>query len=616
MNEAEFEWNPSIASARDLTKLLAESEQTLAATWSNDPLFANVFEQLARVLHRGRSSHVLLTAERGVDLESAIFEFAAKATQDWLPFLQERRVILVDARFTAAEESRDRLLAILSQVAEHRELVVCVVGFATLMRGRQGSNREALLSALGFVQCQLVGFLSNHEYEDLFAGDAEAAEFFTRIDVPEPSPETAQGVLLNYAAALEDRYGLRISAEVVRLATTLCANYILHEKLPGKARRVLQRICETLDFDRHQLGKEVVEVASEDVIREVSIASGVPEHTLAGIADKQDYESGLKEFIVGQDHAVREMATELGLIKAGLTDSDKPASVVMFVGQTGTGKTEMAKALARLYSPSKRLRTYTLGNMVEPHSVSAIIGVPPGYVGHDAGGKIVHDLNADPYCVFLLDEADKAHPDVMQPFLNLFDEGWVRDQRSAQAYANNAIFILTTNVGQRMIADMAKQGKTPEEMADRMKETLAQIKHAKLNRPVFAPEFLARIKRIIVFQPLSADAMRGIADRHIQSTIANWRTQREKELEIDEPLIAFVAERAHQRNTKSDGKEGGRLVGKLISDHILSPMQRAIADRSQDYVNAKRVIVSANSIPETNGDADGSERPDVTVSFE
>lgn len=616
MSESAFEWNENIASVRDLTGMLTGAEAPHRTSWSDDPLFAQVFENITRTLHRGCSSHVLLTAQRGVDLESLVFELAAKSTQDWLPFMKTKRLILVDARFTAIEESRDRLMAILSQVAEQRDLVVCIAGFASLIKGRQGSNREALLSALGFVQCQLVGFLSELEYEELFAGDAEAAEFFNRIEVPEPSAETAQAVLEGYAGALKQRFGLKVSPEIVRLATTLCANYVLHEKLPGKARRVLQRICETLDFNRHQLGQEVTEITAEDVIREVSVASGVPEHTLAGITDKQDYESGLKEFIVGQDHAVREMATELGLIKAGLTDANKPATVVMFVGQTGTGKTEMAKALARLYSPSKRLRTYTLGNMVEPHSVSAIIGVPPGYVGHDAGGKIVTDLNSDPYAVFLLDEADKAHPDVMQPFLNLFDEGWVRDQRSAQAYANNAIFILTTNVGQRMIADMAKQGKTPEEMADRMKETLAQIKHAKLNRPVFAPEFLARIKRIIVFQPLSAEAMRGIADRITQTTIETWRSQREKELEVAEELIAFVADRAHRRNEKSDGKEGGRLVGKLISDLILSPMQRAIADQPQVYASAEKVIVTAKSIPDLNGESGTSDRPEVEVTFQ
>src|SRR4029077_20166302 len=183
-----------------------------------------------------------------------------------------------------------------------------------------------------------------------------------------------------------------------------------------------------------------------------------------GIAERSDYEQGLREVIFGQDHAVRAVATELGLIKAGMTDPNKPASVMLLLGQTGTGKTEMAKALARFYSTSKRLKTYTLGNCVEPHSVSTIIGVPPGYVGTDQGGRLINELNADPYCVFLLDEADKAHPDVLQPFLNLFDEGWVCDQRGVKGYADKSIFILTTNVGQRMIADMVQQGKDMSEI--------------------------------------------------------------------------------------------------------------------------------------------------------
>src|ERR1700736_5605715 len=168
-----------------------------------------------------------------------------------------------------------------------------------------------------------------------------------------------------------------------------------------------------------------------------------------------------------------------------MTDPSKPASVLLFLGQTGTGKTELAKALARFYSTSKRLKSYTLGNCVEPHSVATIIGVPPGYVGNDQGGRLVNELNADPYSVFLLDEADKAHPDVLQPFLNLFDEGWIYDQRGVKAFGDRAMFILTTNVGQRQISELCAQGKPIDEITWIMKESLSQIRHSKSNRPVF-----------------------------------------------------------------------------------------------------------------------------------
>jgi ATP-dependent Clp protease ATP-binding subunit ClpA len=385
-----------------------------------------------------------------------------------------------------------------------------------------------------------------------------------------------------------------------------------------------------LDFQRTQLGSARAAISGDDVFRAVSQRSGVPEETLRGIAQKRDYRRSLGEFILGQDHAVQEVATELGLIKAGLVDAGKPASVMMFVGQTGTGKTEMAKALARFYSNTKRLRTYTLGNMVEPHSVSGIIGVPPGYVGHDRGGKIVQDLNSDPHCVFLLDEADKAHPDVLQPFLNLFDEGWVRDQRGVQAFAHKAIFILTTNVGQRMIADMAKKGKSPEEMAARMKETLAQIKHAKLNRPVFAPEFLARIKRVIVFQPLSRQAVHGICRKLLREMRQHWQAQRDKDLLVDDLLAEAVGEEAHSRNEKSDGKEGGRIVRKLLSEFVEAPLQAAISERPEDYTRCTRVRIAAHMTSEptaepntvdasAESETNGHVRPDqlaVRVEFE
>ena len=221
------------------------------------------------------------------------------------------------------------------------------------------------------------------------------------------------------------------------------------------------------------------------------------------------------------------------------------------------------------------------------------------------------DLLADPYCVFLLDEADKAHPDVLQPFLNLFDEGWICDQRGVKAYADKAVFILTTNVGQRMLADMAKQGKTPEEMATRMKDALAQIRHTKANRPVFPPEFLSRIKRVIIFNPLEREALEGICRKHVRQMQESWRHKRRKELVVDEQLIKYISDECHRRNEKTEGREGGRIVRKLLAELIESPIQRTATAQSAEYQACQAVVVEPG-VPTSESD----DAPQIIVRFE
>jgi ATP-dependent Clp protease ATP-binding subunit ClpA len=240
--------------------------------------------------------------------------------------------------------------------------------------------------------------------------------------------------------------------------------------------------------------------------------------------------------------------------------------------------------------------------------VAGIIGVPAGYVGHDQGGRLINDLNADPYGVFLLDEADKAHPDVLQPFLNLFDEGWIRDQRGSLAHADKSIFILTTNVGQRMIADMVREGKSMADIAARMKEALSQIRHTKTDRPVFTPEFLARIKRLIVFRPLDRQGMAGISRKLAAEMRESWQQRRGKDIEIAEAVMERIADKAHELNERSQGKEGGRIVRKLLADLVEAKIQAAISRRPDEYRDAAAVAVDLNA-DESVAD------PDVTVRF-
>jgi ATP-dependent Clp protease ATP-binding subunit ClpC len=596
MTDVPFRLPPELASCEDLSHLTRGAARDGEYPFDLDPQYAKLFADLARAFHRSQARHVVLVGERGVGHGTIITELARRVTVGQIPFLANNRIVAIDCRYVPCEESRERLTAILAHVAQRSEIIACFDGFANLMRSDRGrSNKGLLLAALARSSFRMLGRLTSAEYEELVADDADMLEFFQRVDIAEPSLDTAQKLLRHFAVGLQQKYRVAIDADAVDRAVVLSANYILNERLPGKAVRILHRVCEDIDYERTQLGAKRDRVTVDDIIAVVAQTSGVPPETLRGIAEKSDYAKSLGAMVIGQESAVREVATELSLIKAGLTDRNKPASVMLFVGQTGTGKTEMAKALARFYSTSKRLRIYTLGNFVEPHSVAGLIGVPAGYVGHDQGGRLINELNSDPYCVFLLDEADKAHPDVLQPFLNLFDEGWVRDQRGVQAHADKAIFILTTNVGQRMILDMAKQGKSAEEIADRMKEALAQIRHGKSNRPVFAPEFVARIKRVVVFKPLDRAAMDGICRKLVREMQRNWLETRRQALEVSDALIDLIAERSHARNEKSDGREGGRIVRKLISELIDTPLQRESTERTDEYRAAETVAVDLHS---------------------
>ena len=334
---------------------------------------------------------------------------------------------------------------------------------------------------------QVIGVLSKWDFDELLSPAADIHELCTLVVVDEPTPEVALEITSQSCRRLEAKYGIRIAPAAAEKAVTLSHKYIWNQRLPGKAIRILERSCEDLDFERTQLGSQCVEIGPEQVVRGVSELSRVPSETLAGDIDDTDYEQILGAAVVGQDEAVRAVAAELRLIKAGITDPGKPASVMLFCGLNGVGKTELAKKLAETYSASKRLQTYTMGNFVESHAVSGIIGVPAGYVGNDQGGRLVNDLHADPYGVFLLDEIEKPHPDVLKPFLNLFDEGWIVDQRGVKAYADRAIFILTSNAGYEAISQMHQDKRPMEEIAEHVKRTLATVRNERSSQPVLPP---------------------------------------------------------------------------------------------------------------------------------
>ncbi len=506
----------------------------------------------------------------------------------------------MDCKNVGPEDSRACLETILEVAREtSSKVVLCLDGFDALLRRPQGgSNKPLIRSAAERPGLHVVGILNKWDYDDLISGDAGMLDQFTKIEVEEPSEDLALEITRHHARLLSQEYKVAIDDDVVKRVMTLSSSFILNECHPAKSIRVLETICEDIRFERQQLNivREAIEV--RDLLQVISDRTGIPKETLSGETKSTDYEAALTASVVGQTEAVEVVATELKLIKAGLTEPDRPASVLLFAGMTGVGKTELAKALARLYSATGRLQVYSMGNFTEPHTVSGIIGVPPGYVGHDQGGRLVNELNADPYSVFLLDEAEKAHPNVWKPFLNLFDEGWLVDQRGVKAHADRAIFILTTNAGDQQIAQMSRQGKSDEEIISRVKQSLSRIRHERSSQPVFAPQFLARISRILIFRPLNEAAMIGIAQLQIEKMKMTWKRKREKNLIVPDTLIQRVGQRGHQLNEDVNGQEGGRIIRKLLIDIVETSIQQAATANPMEYKKATNIVISQQTLSE------------------
>jgi len=576
--EVAFRLPPGFLPSEDLTYRVRTEGMTPALHLDS------YFDTLTRALYCRRNNHVLVTGLRGVGKTTLLWELARRAASGEIPFLKRKRFLLVDCRDVPPQGSKSRLEEILSHVSGRTDLIVCLDEMGPLLRAESGGNNKLILrGALKENRIHLIGVISNWDFEDLISSDYEFLEFLTRLEVEEPGREASIDIVEQACKGLERDYKMRVDERAIERAVVLSADYILNERLPMKAIKVLQRVCENLHYERTQLQGDRDTATPADVIKIIAQITGVPEGTLSGISEKTDYERDLSLVVVGQEEAVRSVAMQLRLIKGGSTEPNKPASVMLFAGLTGVGKTELAKALARFYSSSKRLQTYTMGNFTQAHTISGIIGVPPGYVGHEQGGRIVNDLNSDPYCVFLLDEAEKAHPDIWKPFLNLFDEGWIVDTRGVKAFADRAIFILTSNAGHDIISRMSQAREPMERIIEAVKTALSEIRHEHSREPVFSPEFLARITRIIIFKPLDEAGMEGICRKMLEHTQKVWKEKRDKTIVVPEAFIHYIARQSHLENERSGGKEGGRIVRKLLQELVEATIQKEISERSQEY---------------------------------
>ncbi len=509
---------------RDLTKLASQKQLP--------PLIGREKEMrlLIQTLMLKDRNNPILIGDSGVGKTTIVAGLAQRIVDGKVtPELRGKRLIELSASSLVAGtkyrgEFEERLLKVLEEAESSGDIILFIDEMHLLIgtgRAADGSIDAAgiLKPALAGGRLRCIGATTPQEYRAI-EKDAAMERRLRPIMIEEPSTEEALAILTGMRELYEQHHHVTITKETLHAAVHLSVQYLPNLRLPDKACSVLDEACsqarvflaedemESIDDD------ELVEqpVITPSMIAEViSHRTGIP--VLAPGREERDrllnLEALLKRRVIGQDEAVNRVAQAIQVTRAGLKPRNRPAGVFLFLGPTGVGKTELARALAaEVFGSDEHLIRVDMSEYMEKHAVSRMIGAPPGYIGHDQEGQLTGKLRRRPHCVVLLDEVEKAHPEVFDLFLQVFDAGRLTDAHGHTVDAQHAIWIMTSNVGTDMLGRSMPSGfranvkATREEMQrDRLMERLRQT---------FRPEFLNRVDEVVIFQPLGQEQARAI----------------------------------------------------------------------------------------------------------
>ncbi|MDO8698586.1 MAG: AAA family ATPase, partial [Pseudomonas sp.] len=407
----------------------------------------------------------------------------------------------------------------------------------------------------GEIRC--IGSTTFQEFRGIFEKDRALARRFQKVDVVEPSVEDTVGILRGLKARYELHHHIEYSDGALRAAAELAARYINDRHMPDKAIDVIDEAGAYQRLQPEASRLKLIDVAQvEDIV--AKIARIPPKHVSS--SDKEllrNLERDLKLTVFGQDAAIDSLATAIKLSRAGLKSPGKPVGSFLFAGPTGVGKTEAARQLSR--AMGIELVRFDMSEYMERHTVSRLIGAPPGYVGFDQGGLLTEAITKTPHCVLLLDEIEKAHPEVFNLLLQVMDHGTLTDNNGRKADFRNVILIMTTNAGAETAA-RASMGFTRQDHAS---DTMEIIKKS------FTPEFRNRLDTIIQFGRLSHEVIKSIVDKFLTELQAQLEDKHVL-LEVSHAARDWLAERGY------DAQMGARPMTRLIQDKIKRPLAEEI----------------------------------------
>nr|WP_175582292.1 ATP-dependent Clp protease ATP-binding subunit ClpA [Phaeobacter sp. HF9A] len=531
-----------------------------------DPLIGrnHEVERCIQVLCRRRKNNPLLVGDPGVGKTAIAEGLARKIVQAEVPevlsetiiFSLDMGALLAGTRYRGDFE--ERLKAVVTELEDHPDAVLfideihTVIGAGATSGGAMDAS-NLLKPALQGGKLRCMGSTTYKEFRQHFEKDRALSRRFQKIDVNEPSVEDAIAILKGLKPYFEEHHSVKFTSDAIKSAVELSARYINDRKLPDKAIDVIDEAGAAQHLLSESKRRKTIGVKEiEGVV--AKIARIPPKNVSKDDAEVlKDLENSLKRVVFGQDDAIDALSSAIKLSRAGLREPEKPIGNYLFAGPTGVGKTEVAKQLADTLGVE--LLRFDMSEYMEKHAVSRLIGAPPGYVGFDQGGLLTDGVDQHPHCVLLLDEIEKAHPDVFNILLQVMDNGQLTDHNGRTVNFRNVVLIMTSNAGASELAKSAVGfGRDRREGED----TIA------IER-TFTPEFRNRLDAVISFGALPKEVILQVVEKFVLQLEAQLM-DRNVSIELTRKAAEWLADKGY------DDKMGARPLGRVIQEYIKKPL--------------------------------------------
>lgn len=548
-----------------------------------DPIIGRQWEltRTLEVLSRRRKNNPLLVGEPGVGKTAVAEGLAHKIVSGEVPeqlldaevFSLDMGALLAGTRYRGDFEKRFKGLLKVLEEKPHAILFIdeihTIIGAGAVQGGAMDAS-NLMKPALSSGKLRCIGATTYEEYRGIFEKDRALARRFQKIDVREPTNQETFDILKGLKSQFESHHNVKYTLPALKTAVDLSARYITDRHLPDKAIDVIDEAGAKQALMPKSKRRKQISVAEIQ-----QIVANIARIPVSQITQKEkdklsSLESSLQRVVFGQDEAIHKVVASIKLARSGLNEPNRPTASFLFAGPTGVGKTELTQQLAKHLGIE--LLRYDMSEYMEAHSVSRLIGAPPGYVGFDQGGLLTEAVNKHPHSVVLLDEIEKAHPDVFNLLLQVMDNGTLTDNNGRKADFRNVILIMTSNVGAEA-ASRASIGFTEQ---DHTLDFQSELKK------VFTPEFRNRLDAVVQFNRLSSEVMGSVVNKFIYA-LENSLQDKKVSIELTSAARAWLAKEGY------DPFMGARPMGRLVQEKIKQPLAEMLL--FGDLQDGGRVII-------------------------